>query len=319
VRDIEIATRVPKKFRFPYFQRLCWYVCERYTRDLKAKEDFPMRVLEGLGALADFLVSEARVIERGPEAARKETREQIPGEKVKDPSALAREFRWRVRMAAGQASDAEGQSVSKTKREGSIASSGKDQTESVSAKRKRLNDDHEVKKKGPKFKGFSPRPWDDIQRRSMEDGTTSERVVHPTSDSSDSWLSTWVEDKADKVVAEVERTSDEVVKVRRVDDDGSLVLERHVITRVQEVWRLKERPEGALPGTPVKDEEDGMPETTPALNGQESPLPTPTDDESMDADPLVAETSGIDEGEVNALLQSGATDVEMETAQAPDI
>ncbi|KDQ12344.1 hypothetical protein BOTBODRAFT_34637 [Botryobasidium botryosum FD-172 SS1] len=300
VRDIEIATRVPKKFRFPYFQRLCWYVCERYTRDLKAKEDFPMRVLEGLGTLADFLVSEARIIERGPESARKEIREQIPGEKVKDPSALAREFRWRVRMAAGQASDNESPSAGKSKREGSIASSQKDQGEGVSAKRKRI-DGHETRQ-GPKFKGFLPRPWGDIQRRSVEDGAKSQCIVRPASDPNDSWLSAWVEGEED-LLADVERTSDEVVRVRKVDDDGSLVLERQVITRIQEVWRLKGRPEGALAETPAKLGEDNA---APALNGRGSTAPPPSD-ESMDGDPPPADANGVD----HAVLKAEVSDVEM--------
>ncbi|KAG9089737.1 JmjC domain-containing histone demethylation protein 1, partial [Ceratobasidium sp. 392] len=105
VRDIEIATRVPKKFRFPFFTKICWYAADKYVRDLKAKEEFSPRVLEGLTALASFLVGEARSIERG---TGKEAREHVPGDRIKEPGALARELRWRVRNARGVDSDGEG-------------------------------------------------------------------------------------------------------------------------------------------------------------------------------------------------------------------
>lgn len=63
--------------------------------------------MKSLDALAGFLVSEARIIERGSELAKKEARENVPGDRVKDPGLLARELRWRVRSAAGVDSDAE--------------------------------------------------------------------------------------------------------------------------------------------------------------------------------------------------------------------
>lgn len=107
VRDIEIRTRVPKKFRFPLFTRLCWYVGEKYCKDLKSKEEFPIRILKSIDALATFLVSEARIMERGSEVAKKEAKENVPADRIKDPSLLARELRWRVRSAAGADSDAE--------------------------------------------------------------------------------------------------------------------------------------------------------------------------------------------------------------------
>ena len=95
--------------------RLCWYAGEKYLRDLKAREDFPSRVLDSVAALADFLVNEARVIEGRPglqsaqtEAVRKEARDAIPPDKVKDAPALARELRWRVRNARGVSSGDEG-------------------------------------------------------------------------------------------------------------------------------------------------------------------------------------------------------------------
>jgi hypothetical protein len=126
VRDIEITTRVPKKFRFPFFTkyvllaltdlfinglifigRLSWYVGEKCLRDLRAKEDFSMRVLESIEMVACFLVSQAREIERGSDSAKREAKEAVPSDRVKDASAVARELRWRVRLALGWGSDGE--------------------------------------------------------------------------------------------------------------------------------------------------------------------------------------------------------------------
>ena len=73
--------------------RLCWYAAEKYLRDLKGKEEFPPRVLEGIEALADFLVSEARTMERGSDSAKRQAKEDVPGDRIKDAPALARELR----------------------------------------------------------------------------------------------------------------------------------------------------------------------------------------------------------------------------------
>ncbi|KAG8795110.1 JmjC domain-containing histone demethylation protein 1, partial [Serendipita sp. 399] len=158
VRDIEIRTRVPKKFRFPLFTKLCWYVGEKYCKDLKAKEEFSPRVLKSLDALAGFLVSEARIIERGSEIAKKEAKENVPTDRVKDPSLLARELRWRVRSAAGVDSDTElggeGDDIVPVKREpGSIRQ----------GTRKR-RDDHST----PLFKNWQPPEWSNVENLSLE-------------------------------------------------------------------------------------------------------------------------------------------------------
>ena len=89
--------------------RLCWYVGERYLKDLKAKEEFSPRILESIESLAQFLVNEARLMERPVDSSSKrEAKDMVPADKVKDPCALARELRWRVRLAAGAGSGDEG-------------------------------------------------------------------------------------------------------------------------------------------------------------------------------------------------------------------
>ena len=65
--------------------RLCWYAAEKYLRDLKAKEEFSPRVLEGVEALADFLVADSRTMERGNEQAKKAAKEEDDSGGVRNP------------------------------------------------------------------------------------------------------------------------------------------------------------------------------------------------------------------------------------------
>jgi len=64
-------------------------------------------------ALTEFLVSEARILEHGGEQGKKEVKDQIPSERVKDAPAMVRELRWRLRSAAGYSSDDELQGTRK--------------------------------------------------------------------------------------------------------------------------------------------------------------------------------------------------------------
>jgi F-box/leucine-rich repeat protein 10/11 len=106
-----------------------------------------------LDALATFLVAEARIIERGPEVAKKEARENVPADRVKDPSLLARELRWRVRSAAGVDSDCElgddGNGIISIKRENSFG---------VGRPGKKRKDDL-----APMFKNWQPPEWSTVE------------------------------------------------------------------------------------------------------------------------------------------------------------
>ena len=134
--------------------RLCWYTAEKYLRDLKGREEFPPRILEGIEALADFLVSEARTIERGTESARRQAKEEVPGDRIKDAPALARELRWRARHAAGYSSDDDSRSSRKIK---TPASNG--EVNMIGGKRKRSVADS-VEESSDLFRNFKRRSWD---------------------------------------------------------------------------------------------------------------------------------------------------------------
>ncbi|KAJ7070349.1 jumonji superfamily protein [Mycena belliarum] len=219
IRKIEMATQVPRKFRFPLFSKLCWYVGDKYLRDLKtpAGASYPSRVLTSLLALADFLVSEVRILERGSDQAKKEVKEQIPADRVKDPAAVARELRWRVRLAAGNASDDEGSAV---------------KTNGTGVKRKRaLEDDHR-----PRFKNFRPRQWDNTVENA-EVGASRVVKAHRPAEDDGTWKERWVEwtdgvADQDGAEAEVKSRTETLVRVRRTGDG----LERQRVERVIESW-----------------------------------------------------------------------------------
>jgi len=232
VREIEIATHVPKKFCFPLFSRLCWYVGDKYLLDLRAKEDFTPRVLDSIEALSDFLVSEVRAMERGPEPVRRDVRDQVPNDKVKDAPAVARELRWRVRLAEGYTSDGGRCDQARGREEPA--------TKLVGRKRRREGEIPltDLATQGdPKFRNFQPKVWESLEE-DHEEGVRH-LIVEPDQDISafaGSWKD-WKDEpgsselvKGDKV--EVGRRRQVIVKMRRTGHG----FERHRVERVVETW-----------------------------------------------------------------------------------
>ncbi|KAF8644156.1 hypothetical protein AX16_008683 [Volvariella volvacea WC 439] len=220
VCEIENATHVPRKFRFPLFTKLCWYVGEQLLREIKNTSSFSSRVLCSIAALAEYLVSEVRILERGSDTRKKEVKENIPHDKVKDPSALARELRWRVKIAMGNYSD-------------------EDDTEgwrqaSRRSKRKRSTFGNTVAQiPSPKFRNFKPKLWERVEETSSQVGTQMRKADKPEHEN---WANEWVQnienDASDGEDVKLEQRRDIVVKVRRTDGG----VERHRIERVVEVW-----------------------------------------------------------------------------------
>ncbi|CAE6435827.1 unnamed protein product [Rhizoctonia solani] len=243
IRDIEINTRVPKKFRFPFFTKICWYAADKYVRDLKAKEDISPRILEGLASLVTFLVSEARVIERGGKDKEKEARDQVPGDRVREPGALARELRWRVRNARGLDSDGEGS--------GSPVAVPPTNGVGAGAKRKRTEEpaptptpapapkSEEEKPESPVvFKNFIPRKWTEVRR----DSAVTTCFVDPSSIHEEEAMDKLVQEGT-AGAAELQTKVDTIVKTRRYkdkDQDGKTVVERQTITRTLDIYTWDE-------------------------------------------------------------------------------
>ena len=207
-----------------YRYRLCWYVGDKYLRDLKSTSgaSLPPRILSGILSLAEFLVSEARILETGAEQAKKEVREQIPTERVKDAPAAARELRWRAKLALGYSSDDEGS--------GGTRRAKKSVTPPIGFKRKRVEGDDEI----AHFRNFKPKPWDAMVVVKKEANQTRvSKAARPSE--GDEWTSRWVteaEVKDEEDEATVESCQEVVIKVRRTLKG----LERQRIERTIEDW-----------------------------------------------------------------------------------
>lgn len=298
--DIEIATRVPKKYRFPFFtksvyflprlpllltrlHRICWYAADRYVRDLKSKEELSSRVLEGLAALATYLVSEARSIERGTS---KDAKDHVPGDRVRDPGALARELRWRVRNARGVDSDGEGgaptQATSSTSTFGGNTAKRKRTEEPSSvvgeneAGKGTTNGNRVTPELPVKFRNFVPRPWVETRR----DSAVSTCWVAPDSIQEEEASEAKLVPEESPGAAELQTRVDTIIKTRRSEgEDGKVVQERQTITRTLDIYTWDSSAVGSF-GEDVKmDDEVHL----SGLKGQEHIVNTsiPMSDTSM--------------------------------------
>ncbi|KAK4054293.1 JmjC domain-containing histone demethylation protein 1 [Microbotryomycetes sp. JL221] len=115
---IELATKVPRKFRFPHFVKMLWFVCHTYAHRIayalstKTKQlpiDINERVLNGLKELSEFLIEQtSRINVKNPTVSnerRRIAKENIPWEWVQDPIALSRQLRMLVLQATGEPID----------------------------------------------------------------------------------------------------------------------------------------------------------------------------------------------------------------------
>ncbi|GAA5909279.1 [Histone H3]-lysine-36 demethylase [Sporobolomyces salmoneus] len=121
IYEIELATKVPKKFRYPHFVKLLWLVAIHYNYHLSRMTlpptpDSPLpatlspRVLEGLFALSAFLINQTTRFLKSPSISaerRRIARENVPWNKVADPVTLTRDFRKMVLRAMGKEFDAD--------------------------------------------------------------------------------------------------------------------------------------------------------------------------------------------------------------------
>ncbi|OWZ77228.1 JmjC domain-containing histone demethylation protein 1 [Cryptococcus neoformans Bt85] len=198
LRQIEIDTKVPQRFRFPMFDRLCWYVADKHCSDLRHLRAYRpratttpkpphFRVLQCLSYLANFLISQTEILEN-PEAedkARKLVHDRIPGDIVKDPEGLARELKWRVErelralgLLGEEASDVGDEEFkSNGNANGSVKIKGKD----INRKKDRLSKVFD-KKAVSRTLDFHPPAWSE-NRQSPQIETTTVRLPRPTTSS----------------------------------------------------------------------------------------------------------------------------------------
>ena len=201
-------------------------------------------MLEGIEELASFLVSEVRAIEKGTEQAKKEAKDQMPVERVKDAPALARELRWRVRLAAGCGSDDEGLMKKGAQPLNGHINNG------LGHKRKR---DHLDVSYGnaTRFRNFKPKTWDSVTNVTSESDRRVVKVSRPKGDQWTAQWANWIEDPLGDGddEADVDRRREVIVKVRKTDKG----VERQRVERVVEEWSWNEC---SLTMTPGESSED---------------------------------------------------------------
>lgn len=172
-------------------------------------------------------------MERGNEQGKKAAKDEVPGDRIKDAPALARELRWRVRLANGYSSDDDVRS----RRKPSNGVSNGSTSSSSTKKRKRSEEDADVEERGQTFLHFKPRRWDGIVTHPAEKEARTIRGKKPVA-SEAGWADAWTAavdadmEGGDGENAMVERRREVVVKVRRTAKG----LERQRVERVLEEW-----------------------------------------------------------------------------------
>ncbi|KAG6849419.1 hypothetical protein H0H93_008665 [Arthromyces matolae] len=196
----------------------------RVLRDLKSTSGASpsRRVLDSHTHLANFLISEVRIMEGENEISKKEAKEQVPADRVKDAAAMARELRWRLRLACGDTSEDEGSTTWKIKANGH--------------KRKRTTSLSPFpEESGVPFRNFQPKTWDRVLETPASHEIKSMKRRQP--DYEEDWTPSWVdsdreeEDGVDVVEVRTQRNC--ITKIRRTTTG----LERHRIERVVEEWK----------------------------------------------------------------------------------
>ena len=94
LEELEIATHVPLKFRFPHLVRLAWYVARGWDERLAAHVDVAPCVRMGIEQLCRRLDAELRAIRQGGRSA-ESAAAAVPKE-VPDPEALVAQLRRRL-------------------------------------------------------------------------------------------------------------------------------------------------------------------------------------------------------------------------------
>lgn len=167
-------------------------------------------------------------MERGPDSLKRDVRDQVPNDKVKDAPAVARELRWRVRLAQGYTSDGD---------ESGRFRAREPMAKEVGRKRKRESEFSQAVQGDPKFRNFQPKIWDALAEE-QEEGVRH-LTVQPTQDIS-SLAEGWTDWKEEPIRSqmvngdnvEVGRRRQVIIKTRRTVHG----FERQRVERVIETW-----------------------------------------------------------------------------------
>lgn len=241
---IELATRVPSKFRFPRFITLQWFVAHSYTARLRTPPnplplDLSPRVLEGLKTLSAFLIEQTTRLDKAAPVTnerRRIARENVPWEVVPDPVSLAIEFRTVVLRALGEPTDLlcvrppPPVEIPDVKPPVARSSPSLPST-------KRKAQPLEPTRAGLNFRNWTPEAVGTRTPTKRDDGEILERRVEPVVVTLGTKSSVDPRDAAaGEQDAEVKTSTSTTVVVRRFVEDGVAVVEtRSVLTTVERV------------------------------------------------------------------------------------
>ncbi|GAA99737.1 uncharacterized protein L969DRAFT_89590 [Mixia osmundae IAM 14324] len=229
VADLEIATKVPRKFRFPQFVKLLWYAAQHYHNRLSRVSDelpvdLPLRVIEGLLELSHFLLRQCVLLARSSDAAieaKKRARESIPPELKLEPAELAESIRQTARRLL---------KLPEEDFDAHLPESSLRASDSPAPRSLKRKADGEQEKQ-PKFKNYQPEP-PKINEPHPDDKTVREK---PKS-------TVYARDEAlppseggHSLPANIKHTQNctEIVKYTRMPDGGLARETRKVITTVE--------------------------------------------------------------------------------------
>lgn len=205
-------------------------------------------------------------MERGTEHARKEAKEQVPGDRVKDAPAVARELRWRVRLANGYTSDDD---MKHRRKPTTTTVSSVALPNGTTKKRKRGHEDGGLEEPHDTFMHFKPRTWDVIAAHPVQREEKILKAPKPALDATD-WSKDWVEwtespelpaGDSEVTDAMVEQRRDVIIKVRRTERG----VERQRVERLLEEWVWTD-------GNPSLHERDIRPSSTEGHAGKAEPI-----------------------------------------------
>ncbi|WWC90438.1 uncharacterized protein L201_005373 [Kwoniella dendrophila CBS 6074] len=259
LRQIEIDTKVPQRFRFPMFEKLCWFVAERYTAQLRqlrsyrpratitTTQQLHSRVLNQLIHLADFLLNQISILHNPEkeERSKKLVWNRIPHEVIKDPEGLARELKWRVLRELGQnkpytsmaSNNGHGNGIKLEN--GNVDYDGKEQEKELKKKKAKMAKVFD-KKGASRTWMFDPPSWDEVITPAQID-TSIIQVARPPSHNIVKFDQEGIEDEAEQTSSTIKQLRSRVREV----EGGGLVKEEQEITFIEKriVWGLNQREE----------------------------------------------------------------------------
>lgn len=253
IYQIELNTKVPRKFRFPFFVRLLWHVAKAYTSRLEASHGKPLaidlskRVLRGLKDLTVFLLDQTGRFAKGTEASaerKKIARENVPWDYVPEPLPLVKRFRKEVVRALGEPEEVGWGIIIEVPKVKVATPSHKRKVDVLEGANEQANGKSKSKNAS---KSASPLAALKVKTAkapvSRNEGTIISRLVTPVVSSLN--ITPRFDPSSPKVApvrAEVRTTESTTEVVRRiVEEDGVVVLEtRRVVTMIERVRWTKE-------------------------------------------------------------------------------